>query len=286
MISIVIPAYNAEKYLAETIDSVINQTYTNWELIIVDDGSTDNTKGIIETYRSKDLPIKYIFQENSGVSIARNNGMNHASGKYIALLDADDVWLKNNLELKIKILMNNPSVSWVYSNMNNADENMNIIGEAPPGTDNDILGSILKWEGEVVPGPCSNMLFDLKCFEEGCMFDPLFSTAADQDFTIQLATKYKGIHISKPLWNYRLHNNNMSSNISVMEKDHIGVYKKAKKNKLFHSFWFKQYCFSNLYLILAGSWWKNGNNKLRGIYFIILSILNYPPSIMKLIRKF
>lgn len=94
-----------------------------------------------------------------------------------------------------------------------------------------------------------------------------------------------GKRVPKPLWNYRQIGSSMSRNIAVMERDHIAVYKKAAQKGYFYSFWFKQQCFSNLYLILAGSWWKNGNNKLRGIYFILLSILNYPPQLFNLIKK-
>jgi hypothetical protein len=70
-----------------------------------------------------------------------------------------------------------------------------------------------------------------------------------------------------------------------MEKDHIAVYKKAEDNNLFPSHFFKKKCFSNLYSILAGSWWKNGNNKIRGLQFIFLSIINYPPNVFKFIKK-
>ena len=285
MVSVIIPSYNAENYLLETINSVISQTYTDWEIIVIDDGSTDNTSRLIKPLCEKNSRISYFYQNNSGVSIARNNGISHAKGKYIALLDADDVWEKDNLMLKINILETHKDVYWVYSNMFDADENIKIIKEAEKGTDVDILESILLWESEVVPGPCSNIVFSKICVDEGVKFDPLLSTAADQDFTLQLAYKYIGKHIKQPLWRYRLLENSMSRNIKVMEKDHIGVYEKAAKNKLFKSFWFKQRCFSNLYWILAGSWWKDGNNKLKGLKFIFKALLNNPLSIVKLFSK-
>ena len=233
MVSIIIPAYNAEKYIAETIKSVVNQTYKNWELIIVDDGSTDNTVDVITGYMNKDFPINYVFQKNSGVSTARNKGLSAAQGEYIALLDADDIWLENNLEIKISTLEKSKDIYWVYSSMYQINEKSNILKEAPKGTDIDILNSILIWENEVVPGPCSNIVFKRECYDNGCAFDPLFSTAADQDFTIRLASKYKATYIDIPLWGYRIHQNNMSSNVSLMEKDHIGVYKKTLNSKLF-----------------------------------------------------
>lgn len=286
MVSIIIPTYNAEKYIAETIKSVEAQSYSEWEIIIVDDGSTDKSADIIKELQCGNDKITYFYQNNAGVSVARNNGIARSNGKYIALLDADDVWEKENLELKVEILETHNNVEWVYSDMYKADKNAEIIEQSPPGTDSNILDSILLWEREVVPAPCSNVVFLKKCFTEGVSFDKHLSTAADQDFTIQLACKYNGHYINKPLWRYRTLENSMSKNIAVMEKDHIAVFKKAAKNGRFKNFIFKQQCFSNLYWILAGSWWKDGGDKLKGIYFITLALLANPFSVFRIFKAF
>lgn len=270
--------------MAETIASVVRQSYTDWELIIIDDGSKDDTASIVKKYTNNEK-ITYFYQENTGVSIARNHGIRKAKGEFIAFLDADDIWEKENLKKKVEFLQNNKSIGWVYSDMYLTDEKDQKRSLAPLGTDQNILDNILLWEEEVVPGPCSNIVVRRTFIEQGIKFDPDLSTAADQDFCIQLASKMRGAIIKEPLWAYRVLGNSMSRNIAVMEKDHTHVFKKAKKNKLFHSFWFKQKCFSNLYLILAGSWWINGNNKLRGSYFILRSLLSYPPNIFTLLQK-
>ncbi len=281
--SIIIPAFNAAKYLNATIQSVINQSDQDWEVLIIDDGSKDNTKEALEAFLS-DSRIHYYYQKNSGVSIARNNGINRAQGQYIAFLDADDAWESDNLEKKIKIL-NSKDTDWVYSDMLYADENMIPKGLAPMGNDQNILEDILLWEKQVIPGPCSNIIAKRKCFESGLLFDPSLSTAADQDFCIRLSSKYKGRRIPEALWRYRVLDNSMSRNIKVMQSDHIKVFKKAEQNMLFKSFWFKQRCFSNLYINLAGSWWVNGNSKTKGFYFLLRSLLTYPPNITKLLKK-
>ena len=99
MISIIIPAYNAADYLAQTIESVLNQTYSDFELILIDDGSTDRTREIIKDYQCKDARIKYFYKENGGVSSARNLGLQKATGDFVSFLDSDDLWDRRFLEL-------------------------------------------------------------------------------------------------------------------------------------------------------------------------------------------
>ena len=98
MISIIIPAYNAADYLAQTIESVLNQTYSDFELILIDDGSTDRTREIIKDYQCKDARIKYFYKENGGVSSARNLGLQKATGDFVSFLDSDDLWDRRFLE--------------------------------------------------------------------------------------------------------------------------------------------------------------------------------------------
>ncbi|MGN0163993.1 MAG: glycosyltransferase family 2 protein [Candidatus Ornithomonoglobus sp.] len=113
LVSIITPVYNSEKYIRETIDSVIGQSYTNWEMLLVDDCSKDNSAAIIQEYAEKDNRIKYISLEvNSGAAAARNRGLEEAEGRYIAYLDADDIWLRDKLTRQIEFMnVNNVSFS-------------------------------------------------------------------------------------------------------------------------------------------------------------------------------
>ena len=114
LVSIITPAYNAEKYIKDTIESVIAQTYTNWEIIIVDDASKDNTVNIIKNYQLKDRRIKLIsLEKNQGVANARNTAIKNAKGQYVAFLDADDVWEKEKLVVQIKFMQDN-NVTFSY----------------------------------------------------------------------------------------------------------------------------------------------------------------------------
>lgn len=108
LVSIIMPAYNAEKYISESIESVLVQTYKNWELIIVDDGSQDETKNIIQLYANRDERIKCIFLNiNQGVANARNIAIQNANGRFLAFLDSDDLWMKEKLFEQIAFMKNN-----------------------------------------------------------------------------------------------------------------------------------------------------------------------------------
>ena len=121
LVSIVIPVYNGEKYISETIDSVLNQTISNIELIVVNDGSIDNTMELLLDKQRKDTRIRLINKANSGVCSTRNVGIKNSNGTYIAFLDADDLWESDNLEEKIEAIKNS-GCKWAYSNLYFIDE--------------------------------------------------------------------------------------------------------------------------------------------------------------------
>ena len=121
LVSIIMPSYNTAKFISETIDSVLMQTYTNWELIIVDDCSTDNTDEVVKSFLSDDR-IKYIKNEkNSGAAFSRNRALREANGKWIAFLDSDDLWHPEKLEKQIRFMEKN-RCHFSYTNYIEIDE--------------------------------------------------------------------------------------------------------------------------------------------------------------------
>lgn len=115
LVSIVTPAYNCERFIGETIESVINQTYKNWEMIIVDDGSTDKIGNIVKNYCKRDIRIKYFWQKNSGrPAVPRNVAIRKAKGKYIAFLDSDDLWVSEKLARQVEYMEKHPDLDLVY----------------------------------------------------------------------------------------------------------------------------------------------------------------------------
>lgn len=281
-VSVIIPAYNAGKYLAETVHSVLAQTYTDFEIIIHDDGSTDDTPAIAKTF--SDPRVKYRHQENAGVSAARNKGAEVATGKYLAFLDADDLFHPRNLEMKVTALEKDASLAMVFADCDIIDANGQSTGEILTGKDEDIFKNLLLWNGTVIPGP-SSILITREAFEKSGGFDTEFSTAADQNFFFRIAHKYKCARIPEVLTAYRKHDTNMHMNIALMERDHIGVYEKAARAGMFETDSFRKTCFGNLYLILAGSWWVNGKNKRKGFQFMRKALAKNPVLIFKLLGK-
>lgn len=111
-VAVIIPAYNSARYLPESIESVLNQTYNDFKLIIVDDGSTDDTQRVLEPYKDR---ISYIYQKNGGPSKARNTGIMATERRYIAFLDADDLWVPNKLEMQMELMNSNTTMGLVFS---------------------------------------------------------------------------------------------------------------------------------------------------------------------------
>jgi teichuronic acid biosynthesis glycosyltransferase TuaG len=114
-VSIIMPAFNAGKYIEETINSVISQTFTNWELVIIDDGSTDNTAGIVKRHAINEHRIKYLYQENGRQGKARNAGLKNSKGAFIGFLDADDLWLPDKLTIQVNELSSLSNVDLLFT---------------------------------------------------------------------------------------------------------------------------------------------------------------------------
>ena len=128
LVSIIMPSYNSSKYIAKTIDSIVSQFYTNWELLITDDCSTDNTCEIIKEYAAYDQRIKlFVMEENKGAGVARNKSIEEAKGRYIAFCDSDDRWKPEKLEVQLRFMVEN-RVEICYSSYLKCNENDKVFG--------------------------------------------------------------------------------------------------------------------------------------------------------------
>ena len=129
MVSIIMPVYNSEKYIAEAIESVCNQSYKNWELLIVNDGSTDRSPDIINEYAEKDDRIKVFHKKNSGVSSARNIALSYVRGELVTFIDSDDVYHPNRLEKMVNVFEMYPTCDFVFSKYREFKGNLELVDE-------------------------------------------------------------------------------------------------------------------------------------------------------------
>jgi len=207
-VSIIIPVYNGERYIAQAIESALKQTYEKFEIIVVNDGSSDKSYKKIEPYIN--LPnVKYLEQENKGVAEARNTGIKNSSGEFIAFLDQDDLWLPEKLELEVDYLLRNPDVGLVHSNMSYINEE-----GKPIQSDFDFPSRIAgKCFGELF---IKNMVAILTvllrrdCFDKAGLFNEQFSGVDDYDLLLRVSRYYPVGYINQSLARYRLHGSNTS----------------------------------------------------------------------------
>ncbi|QUY42731.1 glycosyltransferase family A protein [Acaryochloris marina] len=237
LISVIIPAYNASEYIGRTLTSVINQSYQNFEILVVDDGSTDETASIASHFAELDSRIMLIQQANQGVASARNHGIKVAQGEYIAPLDADDIWHKDNLKKKFQMfLMQEASVGMVYSWSADIDELGYFTGHT----------HVARYFGNVLPGLClsnfignaSSTMIRSKCFNNIGGYstelkDNNAQGAEDWDLYIRLAICYQVQVIPEVLVGYRQLTNGMSKNTVVMMKSQYLTLKRLKDKLAF-----------------------------------------------------
>lgn len=176
LVSVIIPCFNYAHFLPEALESILNQTYKNWECIVVNDGSTDDTRKVTQSYTKKDERFKYFYQSNKGVSVARNRGIKKCRGKYIQLLDADDFIAPEKIKNQLKCFNANPSIDIVYSEyqcFNNEDRSKTWI-YSRVHLEKDSLKDFAKyWEkGLSIPIHC--FLYKKTCFDKWGLFDESF----------------------------------------------------------------------------------------------------------------
>lgn len=195
-VSVIIPTFNRATFVTEAIESVLAQTYRDYEIIVVDDGSTDNTQQVLAAYKDK---IRYIYQENLGLSSARNTGITNAKGKYIALLDSDDLWLPNKLEEQVQILEDNEDTAFVYSNfvfVNETGDFIKVGRKAKTFVSGHILKNLLLSNTVLYP---STWLVKKSCLEDVGFFNTEFKRSEEREMEIRIARKYKMHGIEEPL---------------------------------------------------------------------------------------
>ena len=245
-VSVIIPAYNSEKTLRETISSVLNQTFSNFELIVIDGGSTDSTLGIISSIH--DFRLRVFSYSNLGISASRNCGIAHSNGEFIAFLDHDDLWTPDKLELQLRALRENPQAAVAYSWIDVIDESNQFIrsGIRVSVTDNArtklLVNNFLY--------TASNPLIRKEALIEVGGFDESLSGPEDWDLFLRLSSHYQFITVPHSLILFRRSAGSVSSNTSMMEAAALQVINRAFEQSP-ESLHLKKYSLSTLYLYLT-----------------------------------
>lgn len=217
-VSVVIPAYNAEQFLRDALASVLRQTVAPVEILVVDDGSSDDTGRLAASVPG----VRCIRQSNAGVSAARNRGIEEARGELVALLDADDVWMPEKLAVQLTGLRDN---QFAFSARTETDALLKPLRIARGGFEGPLLEGLL-FHGNVVGTPSSVMAPRHALLDAGG-FDPRLSMCADWDMWIRLASRLSGTYSDESLVLYRLHEGSMSANLGVYESDSRYMLAKA-----------------------------------------------------------
>ncbi|WP_009632266.1 glycosyltransferase [Synechocystis sp. PCC 7509] len=213
LVSVIIPAFNSEKTIQETIESVLNQTWKNLELIVVNDGSQDATLDVIASI--KDPRLTVLSYPNSGVSASRNRGISQAKGEFISFLDADDLWTLDKLETQLKALQDNPQAGVAYSWTDHIDDNSKLLRAGAHYIINgDVYAELLK-SNFVANG--SNILVRAQALREIGGFNQSFTPAEDWDMYLRLASRYHFVAVPSAQILYRIISTSASSNVFKME---------------------------------------------------------------------
>ena len=230
LVSIVTPVYNSEKFISETIDSIQNQTYKHWELILVDDCSSDNSYDIISKYIKYDKRIRYIkLEKNSGAAVSRNTGIKNAKGRFIAFLDSDDIWLPEKLEKQVKYMLDK-KIGFTFTSYRYMKEDgtkTNKVAKAPYKID---YNGLLK---NTIIG-CSTVVLDRQIVGDFLM--PLVRKGQDTATWLMILRNQKYAYgIEEILVDYRLVGNSLSSNKIKALKRTWNIYRSVEKINVFKS---------------------------------------------------
>jgi glycosyltransferase involved in cell wall biosynthesis len=218
-VSVIITAYNSERFLAEAIESVLAQTFRDFEVLVVDDGSTDGTGHVVRRYGAS---VRYIRQENRGQSAARNNGIRAARGEFIAFLDADDLWLSDKLERQMRAFTSFPAAGLVTGGLIMVDGQGKALKKValPPYPGREALLERITVRGMTVATP-SCVMARRECFTRAGLFDEQMHAAEDRDLWLRITRLYEAVFLPGFLIRYRIHDANIHRDIERVKRNQM-----------------------------------------------------------------
>ena len=271
-ISVIIPTYNYGRFIREAIDSALSQSFPALEVIVVDDGSTDDTSQILEGYGDR---IRVIRQQNQGVGAARNAGIAAARGEYLAFLDSDDVWKPRKLEHDMARFKADPDLGLVHCGTETIDAEGRILFTSLGGLEGWVAGELLRLDHQVVAAPGSGITVPKRVADEVGGFDPALQPSEDWDFCYRLATRYRLGFVPEVLVRYRMHGSGIHLNIPRMERAMLMALAKAFQSPDPAVQSLRKHSYGRIHRVLAGCYFQSRDPRL--FFRHMLKSLRYDP---------
>lgn len=269
-VSVIIPTYNYGKFLTEALKSALNQTVKPSEIIVVDDGSTDDTETIVRRFGKQ---VTYIKQKNSGVSVARNRGATESKGNFLAFLDSDDILDPNLIAKQIQRFHEDPEIGLVHCGMREFDsETGGTIRLHLEGGEEGIADNLLLWEGPVY---VHGIMVTREAFDQVGGFDEkfLYASSEDWDFCYRVARRFRVGFVAEPLYNYRIHSEGAHFDVEKLKYGMSIFYENAFDTDEVNILDLKNRAMGNFHRVLAGSYFasrrygKFASHALRSILY-------------------
>ena len=222
-VSVIIHTYNNERFMAETVESVLNQTYKDYEIIVVDDGSADGTRDALVPYMQK---IRYHYKENGGIASAKNAGISLSETEFVAFLDHDDLWVPDKLQLQMEHFNENPQIGLVYAKYTSFRDGKELRTKPEKGYSGWIFKELLSKSFIQT----STVVVKRECLDAVGPYDETFSLGDEYDMFLRIARKFQCGFVDKGLTRYRVHDTNASNNDFLFDNENLGVYKKIYNN--------------------------------------------------------
>lgn len=280
IISVILPVYNGERTIQETIVSVLRQTFSDFELIVINDGSQDSTLDIVK--RIPDPRLKIVSYPNAGLAASRNRGIAQAVSKYIAFIDADDLWTVDKLEAQFQALQNHPKAALAYSWTDFIDESSRFIHTGSHLTVNGDAYAHLLLVNFVENG--SNPLIRKSILTQMGGFDESLSAAEDWDLWLRLAAKYPFVCVPKAQILYRVSLTSMTANVTRQKRETIKVIERAFAQAPESLQYLKQPSMANLYKYFTFKMLEGypvRQNGLQASQFLAQALINEPTLLHK-----